>query len=53
MPGYFRRPAAAAMAASVVSLERYYGDDHSLLPLVTEVVLGMAVYGASSWFSRA
>ena len=39
--------AAAAMAASVGCLERYYGGDHSLLPLVTEVALGMAVYGAA------
>jgi hypothetical protein len=38
--------AAAAMAAAVVYLERYYGGDRSLLPLATEVVLGMAVYGA-------
>jgi PST family polysaccharide transporter len=39
--------AAAAMAASVGCLERYNGGDHSLLPLVTEVALGMAVYGAA------
>ena len=38
--------AAAAMAAAVVCLERYYGGDRSLLPLVTEVALGIAVYGA-------
>ena len=38
--------ATAAMAASVVCLERYYGDDHSLLSLVMEVMLGIAVYGA-------
>jgi hypothetical protein len=35
------------MAASVGCLERYNGGDHSLLPLVTEVALGMAVYGAA------
>ena len=34
------------MAAAVVYLERYYGGDRSLLPFTTEVVLGMAVYGA-------
>jgi O-antigen/teichoic acid export membrane protein len=38
--------AAVAMAAAVVCLERYYGGDRSLLPLVTEVTLGMVVYGA-------
>ena len=38
--------ATAAMAAAVVYLERYYGGDRSLLPFTTEVVLGMAVYGA-------
>ena len=37
---------ALAMAAAVVYLERYYGGDRSLLPLVTEVTLGIAVYGA-------
>jgi Polysaccharide biosynthesis C-terminal domain len=39
--------AAAAMAASVLCVRHYYFvGDRSLLPLVTEVALGMAVYGA-------
>ena len=38
--------AAAAMAAAVLYLEHCFVGDRSLLPLVTEVTLGMAVYGA-------
>jgi O-antigen/teichoic acid export membrane protein len=38
--------AAAAMAASVGYVEHYFVGHRSLLPLVTEVALGIAVYGA-------
>jgi O-antigen/teichoic acid export membrane protein len=38
--------AAAAMAVSVLYVEHYFAGNHSILPLVAEVALGIVVYGA-------
>jgi hypothetical protein len=34
------------MAVSVLYVEHYFAGNHSILPLVAEVALGMVVYGA-------